>query len=83
MLNAILGPKRIKITYMVGVVCGGLLAIYGFFNGQPMIGMFMGMFGISLSGEVKEPISIRDLNFNAGQWIKTCRSRKAPKYRAA
>jgi len=45
MLDAILGPKYHRITLIIGIISGILLAIAGYaYLGSPMIAIFMGMF---------------------------------------
>lgn len=44
MLNAILGPKRKKITHTVGIVIASLGALYGLSTGSFLMAIFMAMF---------------------------------------
>lgn len=44
MLNALLGPKRRKITHITGIVFAATLAIFGLMNGMFFLAIFMGLF---------------------------------------
>ena len=44
MLQAILGPKRIKGVFITGIVTSGILAVLGMVAGQIFIAIFMGLF---------------------------------------
>ena len=45
MVEAALGPKRIKLTLMISMVTAGILALLGLMYGQVFVGIFMLMFG--------------------------------------
>jgi len=43
MLEALLGPRRIKTTIMIGIITAGLAIVWGLLNQQPFIVIFMGL----------------------------------------
>ncbi len=45
MLEAILGPKRIKLTLIISMISAGIIGILGLTNGFIFVGIFMFMFG--------------------------------------
>ena len=44
MLEAVLGPRKIKLTYTISMLVAVAACVYGFSAGQPFIGIFMAMF---------------------------------------
>lgn len=44
MLQAILGPKRIKAVFITGLVTASVLALIAITSGQPFLAIFMGLF---------------------------------------
>jgi len=44
MLEAVLGPRKIKLTYTISTLVAVAACVYGFSMGQPFIGIFMAMF---------------------------------------
>ena len=44
MLEAALGPRRVKLTYTISMLVAVSACVYGFSIGQPFIGIFMAMF---------------------------------------
>jgi len=45
MVEAALGPRRIKLTLTISMVSAGIIGVLGFMLQQPFIGIFMLMFG--------------------------------------